>query len=270
MVSWLIALNLVLLLALGLAVARIERLYRKHRHRSLWQRSRLKIPAVPVTDLDPVFAPGLFGATRATEVRLIGGNVAFGPDPHETWILAVLAKQSRRMFEFGTCTGRTAYLWAANSPPEARITTITLHPNELQAYQGSAEDRKIETKIALHESCFATFFYSETDVEYKIDQRFGDSKALDDAPLQGQFDLVFVDGSHAYSYVASDTDKALRMLRPGGLLLWHDYRGPSHSEGVFRFLNELSERLPLGRIEGTSLVYYRKPEVAADGRAQAA
>jgi len=30
----------------------------------------------------------------------------------ETWILAVLAKNSRWIFEFGACTGKTTYLLA--------------------------------------------------------------------------------------------------------------------------------------------------------------
>jgi hypothetical protein len=70
---------------------------------------------------------------------------------------------------------------------------------------------------------------------------------------------VFVDGSHAYSYVVSDSERALRLVSPGGLVLWHDYAGPRHSPGVYRALNELAERLPLVRITGTALAVYRRP-----------
>jgi hypothetical protein len=73
---------------------------------------------------------------------------------------------------------------------------------------------------------------------------------------------VFVDGSHAYSYVKSDSERALALVRPGGLVLWHDYSGPSHSPGVYQALNELAERLPLVRIEGTMLAAYRQPTVS--------
>ena len=37
------------------------------------------------------------------------------------------------------------------------------------------------------------------------------------------FGLVFVDGCHAYDFVHQDTANALRYLRPGGLIVWHDY-----------------------------------------------
>ncbi len=37
------------------------------------------------------------------------------------------------------------------------------------------------------------------------------------------FDLVFVDGCHEASAVYRDSLRALALLRPGGLLLWHDF-----------------------------------------------
>jgi hypothetical protein len=94
-----------------------------------------------------------------------------------------------------------------------------------------------------------------------VTQLFGDSKTFDTSPWTGSCDVVFVDGSHAYSYVVSDTQKALDIVAPNGLVLWHDYAGPRHAPGVYRALNELARRLPLVRIEGTTLVAYRRPPV---------
>jgi hypothetical protein len=39
----------------------------------------------------------------------------------------------------------------------------------------------------------------------------------------GFFDSILIDGGHATDVVISDTNKSLRLLRPGGLLLWHDF-----------------------------------------------
>ena len=72
-----------------------------------------------------------------------------------------------------------------------------------------------------------------------------------------------MDGSHAHSYVVADSAKALELVRPGGVVLWHDYAGPKPSPGVYRALNELARQLPLVRIEHTTLVGYRRPPVAA-------
>jgi hypothetical protein len=67
-----------------------------------------------------------------------------------------------------------------------------------------------------------------------------------------RLDLVFVDGSHARSYVESDSRKALRMVRPGGIVFWHDYSGPRRTPGVFASLNALAREMPLVHIGGTT------------------
>ena len=221
-------------------------------------------PILPVLpeEIDPVFRPGIFGPGRETEVLFVGRGpyvVDGGTTDGEAWILAALAKNAHRLFVFGTCTGKTAYLWARNAPEDARITTITLAPEHRGGYQKSATDDDRDIAFALTESNYDAFLYTGTEVAHKVEQLFGDSKTLDVAAWAGTCDLVFVDGSHAYSYVVSDTEKALQLVRPGGLVLWHDYAGPRHSLGVFRALNELATRLPVVRIKGTALVAYRRP-----------
>jgi hypothetical protein len=222
------------------------------------------IRAVPLAAFDPVFAPHpLFGPSLACEVRFVGrgaARVLGGASDAESWVLAVLAKGARRLFEFGTCTGKTAYLWAVNSPPDARVTTLTLSPAGAAAVAFGDEDDEYAAFAAIRESVCTDFLYTGTEAEAKIAQLFGDSKAFDEAPYAGACDVVFVDGAHAYSYVASDSDKALRMVRPGGVVLWHDYYpDPDTVPDVHRRLAELAERLPLVHLEGTTLVAYRRP-----------
>lgn len=234
---------------------------RRERQRRNWARAS-SIPVVPLEEVDPIFRPGAFGPGLQTEVSFVGRgpiDVQGSTSDGEAWILAALAKRALRLFEFGTCTGRTAYLWARNSPPDARIITLTLPPDGRAAYQREGADADTDTATALSESAFATFLYTGSPAETKIEQLFGDSKALDVSRWAGQCDVVFVDGSHAYSYVMSDSEKALVLVRPGGIVLWHDYAGPDHSPGVYRALNELHEQLPLVRIAGTMLVAFRRP-----------
>jgi hypothetical protein len=236
------------------------------RHRAVRKQRNLfgewPIPRVPPETVDPVLRPGAFGPTLETEVSFIGRGpyvVDGGTSDAEAWILAVLAKRARRMFEFGTCTGKTAYLWARNSPAEAKVVTVTLAPDHLSDYREEGTDDPQDVQFALKESSHTEFLYSGSAVAAKVEQLFADSKALDVAPWAGSCDLVFVDGSHAYSYVVSDSAKALELVAPGGLVLWHDYAGPRHAAGVYRALNELAQRLPLVRLEGTTLVAYRRP-----------
>ena len=236
------------------------------RHRAVRKQRNLfgewPIRRVSPEAVDPVLRPGPFGPTRDTEVAFIGRGpyvVDGGTSDAEAWILAVLAKRAQRMFEFGTCTGKTAYLWARNSPPDARVVTVTLAPDHLGDYKQEAADDPTDVQFALRESSHTEFLYSDSPVAGKVEQLFADSKALDVSSWAASCDLVFVDGSHAYSYVVSDSAKALELVAPGGLVLWHDYAGPRHAAGVYRALNELAQRLPLVRIEGTTLVAYRRP-----------
>ena len=257
-----------LILLLSLAEAFTLRLYLRERRERHQRNLTGDWPILPVSPevVDPSFRPGPFGPRLETEVMFLGKgpfDVQGSTSDAEAWILAVLAKRAQCLFEFGTCTGKTAYLWARNAPADARVITLTLSPKERSDYRQDAADDARDTTAALSESEYTSFLYSGTPVAAKIEQLFGDSKALDVSRWAGQCDLVFVDGSHAYSYVMGDSQKALALVRPGGLVLWHDYAGPRHSPGVYRALNELREKLPLVRITGTMLVAYRRPERSA-------
>lgn len=220
------------------------------------------IDTIRLAEVDPAFVAGPFGPSLATEVAFVGRGpivVPGGTSDAEAWVLSVLAKTAQHMFEFGTCTGKTAYLWARNAPAGAQVVTLTLAPEQQLAYVKSHDDSEEDTSFALKESNFTEFLYSGTAVAGAIEQLYGDSKHFDESPWESWADLVFVDGSHARSYVASDSAKAMRIVKPSGMVLWHDYAGPKHAAGVFDTLNEMSQQFKLERIEGTTLVMWRRP-----------
>jgi predicted O-methyltransferase YrrM len=240
------------------AAAYARRLRIRHGHRGLFR--RYPIGEVQLDAVSPRFLMTGAGPTRDAEVVFVGHGlmkVLGATTDTEAWVLSVLARDATEMFEFGTCTGRTTYLWARNSDPEAKVTTLTLAPGQEGSYAAAPGDRGLENRVALREIHAGPFLYEGTDVAAKVTQLYGDSKAFDEGPYVGRCDLIFVDGSHAASYVRSDTEKALRMLRPGGLLLWHDYS--PHVPGVFDTLTDLARRLPLMHLGGTTLVAYRAP-----------
>jgi len=253
-----VALALLFVAALSMAWAYLRDRARRKGRSVL---ARWPIPQIPVQALDPAFEPGPLGPRVDSEAVLIAGTellrVVGSTSDVEAWILAVLSKRATLMFEFGTASGRTAYLWARNSPPDARVVTLTLREGDIPTYQRARGDAEFDVRNALDESRFTTFYYTGTSVESKVTQLYGDSKEFDESRWAEQCDLVFVDGSHALSYVQSDSRKALRLAKRGGLVIWHDYRGP-RLPGVFRALNELATELPLRHVAGTSLVVYRK------------
>ncbi len=247
----------------GIAAFGIERVKREKLRASIKQSGAfLPLPTVTLDAIDPVFTTNRFGPTLATEVAFVGRGpmmVPGGTSDGEAWILAVLAKQAERMFEFGTCTGKTSYLWSRNARSDAKIVTLTLAPEQRTEYEAASGDDRRDMRFALDESNFTEFIYDGTPEAARITQLFGDSKAFDETPYINWADLVFVDGAHSESYVLSDSAKALRIVRPGGLILWHDYSGPQSAPGVFHGLNKLSKSLPITHVKGTTFAAYRKP-----------
>ncbi len=76
-----------------------------------------------------------------------------------------------------------------------------------------------------------------------------------------KFDVVYVDGDHGRASVEHDTALALKIIRPGGIIIWHDYYYPHEpvpSLDVKAVLDELSATRPnICHVENTWLAYER-------------
>ena len=188
---------------------------------------------------------------RLSQLEVAPGNVSLT----ELTVIAAIcaARRPETIFEIGTFDGRTTLNLVENSPPETRIYTLDLPANQIDETEHAlapGEDvfvRKRGSGARFVSSPFAS----------RITQLYGDSARFDFFPYRRGIDLVFVDASHAYEYVLADSRTALELLRPGGVILWHDY-GTGDWPGVNRALNELHREEPrfarLRWIENTSLV----------------
>jgi predicted O-methyltransferase YrrM len=172
--------------------------------------------------------------------------------------LAVITSQARprRVFEIGTFRGRTALNFALNSPPECVVHTLDLPP--------TARD---DFKKLTNPDDAAIIAQSDTGVDYrgkagsgKIQQLFGDSTTFDFSPYHAQMDLVFVDGAHHYDAVVSDTRNALRMARPGGWIIWHDFANYGDYNDVTRAVLSLLPGDEIIQIDSTQLAVHQKKE----------
>ena len=66
--------------------------------------------------------------------------------------------------------------------------------------------------------------YLDAGFGTRVCQIYADSREWDiRAYPAGFFDTVFIDGSHFADVVANDTRKAIRLVRGGGLVIWHDF-----------------------------------------------
>jgi len=108
--------------------------------------------------------------------------------------------------------------------------------------------------------------YREAGMGRRVCQIYCDSRYWDTSNYPaGFFDTAFIDGGHREDVVTSDTRKALEVVRPGGLLLWHDYcpeesvreRSPV-ARGV---TGAVESMLPLLRAELAELFWIHKSQI---------
>lgn len=146
----------------------------------------------------------------------------------------------QRHLEFGTWEGYGARLVARAC--DADIWTINLPDGEEAADGGAAYQRPISSgdwrpatgapervdEYGEHWRTDAGEFigrlYREAGYAARVTQIYADSVTWDGSSFEdGFFDSVFIDGGHKPEVVLSDTAKAIRLLRSGGLCLWHDF-----------------------------------------------
>ena len=90
---------------------------------------------------------------------------------------------------------------------------------------------------------------------YKVNQLYGDSRTFDFCPFDGKVNFMFIDGDHSYETVKQDTAHALRMIAPGGMIVWDDYQ--SAWPGVVQCIEELAQTHSVQQLCGTRLACYR-------------
>lgn len=182
----------------------------------------------------------------------LGENGLYAAMENSFLIMQLVAMlRPKRIFEIGTSQGRGTALMAMNTTDDTRIFTLDLPP-EAQVPAGATDRHLIE--LARRELGIA---FRDTNWAAKITQLLGDSTRFDYTPYHDSIDMVTVDGSHSYPFVFADSMNAFRMIRPGGIILWHDYESMRSEYGVSRFVDDLRYRhgLPsyrLGRDQGDS------------------
>lgn len=155
---------------------------------------------------------------------------------------------AKKIVEVGTFDGNTTLNMAANVGEEGQVVTLDLpledqEPNlelKIDSALRNVTDRQIVGEQFL-----------ERPEKSRIKQVFGDSGKLNWSELGGPFDMAFIDGCHAYEYVKSDTENALSVVKPGGLIMWHDY---AEMEDVSRAVDEFKGRFDhLCALQGTRI-----------------
>lgn len=194
-------------------------------------------------------------SVKVFEHRKANGNVRLS----ELAIInsrAQAVQDGTNIFEIGTFDGRTSLNLAFSSPPHCQVYTLDLKPEMDTAFDLAEGERRMVDKPRSG-ARIDPYRNSDRETASRIHQLYGDSASFDFSPYYDSCSLVFIDASHAYDYVLSDSREALKMIKDGGVILWHDY-------GIWRGVTDALEHLAAGEIpgiqciQGTSLAYWRK------------
>lgn len=196
-------------------------------------------------------SPSLINIYEGTKAH---GNVRLS----ELGILCHLAKRcpvGSTVFEIGTFDGRTTLNLARNVPKGVAIETLDLPSRGDTVYPLVGGENEFTEKLTPGVR-FQNIAATDDPSTGRIQQHIGDSATFNFKPFYGKCSLVFVDGSHAYDYVLKDTETALELVAPEGVIVWHDY---GIWPDVTRGLEEIHSKKNLGlvNISGTSLVFWR-------------
>lgn len=228
------------------------RRWRRWKSRMGTKQSRfLHSTSLPEVKWDSLVSPA---PVRFLERTKRNGNIRNS----ELALLCYFAKACRPgqpLLEIGTFDGRTTLNLAANCPRGNWVYTLDL-PDEVCAKTMAkldGDEHHLTSEPATGRRYHA---YPES---VRIAELTGDSSTFNFVPYYGKCSLVFVDGSHAYDMVMSDSLNALRLAAPDRIVLWHDY---GVWDGVTRALEDLERKKSLGlrAIYGTSLVYWRNEQ----------
>jgi len=129
------------------------------------------------------------------------------------------------ILEIGTFLGRTAcYMGATCAPLGGKVTTINVNKLEYESAKSLAEELELDN----------------------IDFRLGNS--LDIIPeLDGNWDLVFIDGHHSYKYSMSEYDLVKDRMKPDSIIILDDVNAEHNDSkgdgGVPRTAREVGAKI---------------------------
>lgn len=141
----------------------------------------------------------------------------------------------RRHLEFGTWLGNGALYCLEES--NATVWTINLYDGEYEpsgrwAYHSPLSDvpdipqwaMKKDNAVQTDSYGFIGRNFHEKGLGHRVCQIYCDSRCWDNGNYPPDFfDTVLIDGGHTEDAVLSDTQKALQVLRSGGIIMWHDF-----------------------------------------------
>lgn len=189
------------------------------------------------------------------KVKIAPAAIDWGKEPRgffnanelETIVALMYEVRPEYVVETGCNIGRTAKLVLQHVPGIVRYTGIDVFPG--YKYQdGSVQKHETPTNAGER---------AKGDPRFRLHvSEFGSRDVT--ADYLGPADCVFIDGDHSVSGVTYDTQLAESVIRPGGMIIWHDYHDLNCAGiGVKEVLDLRAKTGDLYHVEGTWLVFQR-------------
>ncbi|MDT8308008.1 MAG: class I SAM-dependent methyltransferase [Bacteroidales bacterium] len=183
------------------------------------------------------------GINHPVSIELDRKKVSIGIDELVPILEMLHLSEATNVLEIGTSSGGTTWHIAANIGPTGSVVTVDLPPEtrgEKYTTTSLATERPTREQLGRH--------FRGSTVENKIEQILMDSEQLKKYSPKEKFDLVFIDASHTYENAKRDTENAMRLVKKGGYLIWHDYFVFHPDYGVRKLLHELASEMKVYRL----------------------
>ena len=129
--------------------------------------------------------------------------------------------------ELGAYLGKSAALIGFGQQPGETFTVIDLFEQEATAEENRAENE--DQYAELSQEAFEKYYLTIHDSLPVVVR--GPSASIVDHAAHGTHRFVHIDASHLYEHVVEDIAAARKLLKPGGVVVFDDFRA-QHTPGV--------------------------------------
>lgn len=169
------------------------------------------------------------------------------PGELEVLVTLIAAVKPRRVIEFGCNSGRTAKVILREIPGIQSYVGIDVLPGyEFACPVQKAEIPPNPGALAMDDARFHLLLRGRGTLDIKPEEL-------------SYADAIFIDGDHSYDAVVYDTILATKIVKPGGIIIWHDYHDMPTvdvKKALDRFASEYNRKII--HVENTWLAFERR------------
>lgn len=209
---------------------------------------------VPTVNLNKIFPDEIeYGKIELENFLGHWGNVSI----EEVCKICLIIKylSPKKILELGTYNGMTTLQMSLNAPSDCKIFTLDLPEDYETNIPLSELDWHVAKSIKNKFGTKTGSYFSNNPRIKNIVQLLGDSATYDFKDIGNDVDIIFIDAAHDYANKLIDTNNAYKMIKKGGVIIWHDFKSPANPE-VTKFINDQAKEKKIYHLRNTLLAIY--------------